>query len=91
MRRDGEGNEKNEVRMELKYCEHCGGLWFRERGTGNIYCDNCLPKVADLPVPKKEPDRIILPVRPHTKVEDYEVEINDDEDLDFEASVGGAA
>jgi Zn-finger nucleic acid-binding protein len=26
----------NEVGVELKYCEHCGGLWVRERGTGVV-------------------------------------------------------
>ena len=45
-------SEKNEVGVELKYCEHCGGLWVRERGAG-VYCDNCQPKVADLPAAKE--------------------------------------
>lgn len=84
----------SEVQKELKYCEHCGGLWIRERGAGMVYCENCQPKVADLPAPKKLPERIILPVRPHTAIEDYEFEINDsddDEPLDFEAAAGGAA
>jgi hypothetical protein len=83
----GEGN--NEVGVELKYCEHCGGLWVRERGTG-VYCNNCQRKVADLPAPKKQPSRIILPVRPHTAVEDYEFDIDIEEITDFEAA-GGAA
>jgi hypothetical protein len=87
------GNQKdakNEaMRMELKYCEHCGGLWFRERGAGVVYCDNCRPIVADLPLPKKKPERVKIPVRPHALVEDYGFEPGDDE-LDFEAA-GGAA
>jgi hypothetical protein len=29
---DDEGNEV--VRLELKYCERCGGLWVRECGAG---------------------------------------------------------
>lgn len=88
--KDG-GNEP--VHMELKYCEHCGGLWIRERGAGNVYCDHCQSKVADLPAPKMKPGRLTLPVRPHTAVEDYEVEIYDDDDdhMDFEAAAGGAA
>jgi ribosomal protein L37AE/L43A len=84
------GNEP--VGVELKYCEHCGSLWIRERGAGVVYCDNCQPKVADLPVPKKPPARVILPVRPRTAVEDYEFEIEEDDDSDsFEAAAGGAA
>jgi len=78
------------VRVELKYCEHCGGLWVRERGAGVVYCDNCQPKVADLPISKKRPGRLILPVRPHTVVEDYEFEIENEDETDFEAA-GGAA
>jgi len=62
------------VRMELKYCEHCGGLWLRECGSGAVYCPNCEPKVAELPAPKKRPQRVILPVRPGTVVEGLGVE-----------------
>jgi hypothetical protein len=76
--------------MELKYCEHCGGLWLRERGAGVVYCDNCQPKVADLPSPKKKSGRLILPVGPHTAVEDYGIESDDEDTMDFEA-VGGVA
>jgi ribosomal protein L37AE/L43A len=91
MKRDANDDSKP-VRMELKYCEHCGSLWIRERGAGVVYCDNCQPKVADLPVPKKAPARVILPVRRHTAVEDYEFEIGeDDETENFEAAAGGAA
>jgi len=85
-----EGKEKNDVRVELKYCEHCGSLWVRESGAGTVYCEKCQPKVADLPAPRKRPSRAVLPVRPHTAVEDYAVEIDIDEPGDFEA-VGGVA
>ena len=84
----GEANET--VRMELKYCEHCGGLWMRECGAGVVYCENCQPKVADLPVPKKKPGRIKMPVHPGTVVEDYEIESCADGELSFEAA-GGVA
>jgi ribosomal protein L37AE/L43A len=103
MRRKSEG-EGSEVGMELKYCEHCGGLWVRERGAGIIYCDKCQAKVADLPAPKRRKGRLILPVRPHTAVEAYAYEVDEDDageinapDLDaseFDASdveAGGAA
>lgn len=74
------------ARMELKYCEHCGGLWLRECGAGTVYCGNCQAKVADLPIPKKKPGRVTLPVRDHTKVEEYNVEVEDDGVPDIEAS-----
>ena len=44
---------ENEMRVELKYCEHCGGLWVREGGAG-VYCEKCQPKIADLPIPKRQ-------------------------------------
>ncbi len=92
MKSDAKDSGNEPVGVELKYCEHCGSLWVRERGAGVVYCDNCQPKVADLPVPKKPSARVILPVRPHTAVEDYEYEIEQDEDSDsFEAAAGGVA
>jgi len=92
MQRNSKDEEKEAVRMELKYCESCGGLWLRECGAGIVYCDNCQSRIADLPIPKKKTRRATLPVRPHALVEDYadcEVEIGDEEKK-FEA-VGGVA
>ena len=31
----------NVVKLELKYCEHCGGLWLRRRGDRLLYCQGC--------------------------------------------------
>ncbi len=90
MKRNLKSDEKNEVRVELKYCERCGGLWVRERGTGVVYCEKCQPEVADLPIPKKKPQRLVLPVRSHTEVEEYEVEVGESQEKDLEAA-GGAA
>ena len=88
---------KKEVRMELKYCERCGGLWLRECGAGAVYCEQCQVKVDDLPVPKKKSDRVILPVRPSTVVENFgfepgeaDEEFGDYDDIDFDA-MGGVA
>jgi uncharacterized Zn finger protein (UPF0148 family) len=86
MRRKLEG-EGNEVGMELKYCEHCGGLWVRERGAGTVYCDRCQTKVADLPTPKKRKGRLILPVRPRTVVEEYAREVDDDDARDRDRDI----
>ena len=56
------GNENNasEVRMELKYCEHCGGLWVRECGAGVVYCRKCQAEVEEMPSRKKAPGRVRL-------------------------------
>ena len=32
------------VRLELKYCERCGGLWMRTWGTEDVYCPAALRK-----------------------------------------------
>jgi uncharacterized Zn finger protein (UPF0148 family) len=78
-----------EKRMELKYCERCGGLWIRESGAGTVYCGSCQPEVEGLPIPKKKPGRVRMPVRPHTRVEDYATENPGEDEMNFEA--GGAA
>ena len=89
--KSSQDGENKAVRKELKYCEHCGGLWVRECGAGVMYCENCQPKVADLPIAKKKQGRIKVPVRAYTQVEDYSVERWDDnEELEFEAA-GGVA
>ena len=41
--------------MELKYCERCGGLWMRPRGTGEVYCPACVDEVSELPVGRRRP------------------------------------
>lgn len=85
-------SEENEIGMELKYCEHCGGLWVRERGGGIVYCERCQAKVADLPAPRKRRGRLALPVRPHTAVEEYEIDVEDGTDIEAqEFEAGGVA
>lgn len=81
-------SKTQEARVELKYCEHCGGLWVREPGTG-VYCAKCEPKVADLPVPKKRAGRVVLPEQERSVADDIRGEIHE-EVLDMEA-VGGVA
>ncbi len=80
----------DEVRVELKYCEHCGSLWVRERGAGVVYCEKCQRMVEDLPSKKKRPGRIKLPSGPQPAVNEYKMEIFDDDLTDIEA-VGGVA
>jgi Zn-finger nucleic acid-binding protein len=86
MKSNHEGKGRNEVGVELKYCEHCGGLWVRERGAGTVYCEKCQPKVADLPAPKTKTRRLTLPVRPRTAVEDYTFDIDVEDVNDLEAA-----
>lgn len=39
----------DEVQLELKYCERCGGLWLRPAESGEVYCSRCTPEMAELP------------------------------------------
>ena len=82
--------ESQVVRMELKYCERCGSLWLRESGAGVVYCGSCQVEVAELPVPKKKPKRVKVPMRRHTVVEDYGFESANADEMDLEAA-GGVA
>jgi hypothetical protein len=87
--------EDDVVRMELKYCEHCGSLWLRPSGTERVYCESCQPKVAELPPPKKNPERVRLPVGRTAVVERYgqqdsEIAEIEFKELDFEAAGGWA-
>jgi hypothetical protein len=88
MNGDSEGREQEAVvRVELKYCEHCGGLWLRECGAGTVYCESCRQKVEDLPLPKRRPGRLSLPVRRRAAVENYE-SLPGDRDME---AAGGVA
>jgi DNA-directed RNA polymerase subunit RPC12/RpoP len=44
--------------VELKYCERCGGLWFRLKESTEIYCPGCAPKMEELPKPR--PKRVLV-------------------------------
>ena len=39
------------LRIQLKVCEGCGGLWFRTQGRTDIYCFSCESKFRNLPRP----------------------------------------
>ena len=41
--------ERSGIRMELKYCERCGGLWLRPTGSGLSYCPRCTAAMDQLP------------------------------------------
>jgi Zn-finger nucleic acid-binding protein len=60
----------NEIRVELKYCERCGGLWFRRENSRQIFCVPCTqlpsfargPERADYSQPGAQPR--VASVRP---------------------------
>jgi|tagenome__1003787_1003787.scaffolds.fasta_scaffold18169829_1 Transcription factor zinc-finger len=35
----------HESKVELKYCERCGGLWLRREGNHAAYCATCAPEM----------------------------------------------
>ena len=41
------------IRLELKYCERCGGLWMRTWGTEDVYCPACAAEILDLPAARR--------------------------------------
>lgn len=49
------------IRLELKYCERCGGLWLRERGTGRVYCAVCTSEISTFSLCSRNLSRPCLP------------------------------
>ena len=90
MSTDRQDRNHGGVGVELKYCEHCGGLWVRERGAGVVYCEKCQPLMEDLAVRRKRGRRPSLPVR-RTAVVDVQCPGIADEDLFGFAAAGGVA
>lgn len=83
-----DGKDNNEVRVELKYCEHCGGLWIRERGAGVVFCERCKGRIDELPMQRKRPGRARLPQGPRSLAEEYRQWEEEVPDMD---AVGGVA
>jgi hypothetical protein len=73
-------NEKTMKRVDLKYCERCGGLWLRECGSGLIYCEACRGEVAQLPIPKKRPQRVELPAFKRPVIDDFRFDASGERD-----------
>jgi hypothetical protein len=40
--------EAGSIQLELKYCERCGGLWLRPKGSDLIFCAGCARAMAGL-------------------------------------------
>jgi Zn-finger nucleic acid-binding protein len=49
--------EGQEIQVELKYCERCGGLWLRPQGADSVYCAGCSFRLAGMPDPGEAPPR----------------------------------
>jgi len=49
--------EGQEIRVELKYCERCGGLWLRPQGADGVYCAGCRVRLVAMPNPAEAPPR----------------------------------
>jgi Zn-finger nucleic acid-binding protein len=45
--------EGEEIQVELKYCERCGGLWLRRQGADGVYCASCGVRLAAMPKPEE--------------------------------------
>jgi len=64
-----------EERVELKYCERCGGLFLRKPGTLSAYCPGCVlrmsaePSLGDVVAPGRRlgrPARVFRGRKPRT-------------------------
>ena len=49
------GIEGEEIQVELKYCERCGGLWLRRQGAEGVYCASCRVRLGAMPKPEVAP------------------------------------
>jgi hypothetical protein len=56
-----ESEDPEVIQLELKYCERCGALWLRLRGTQEIYCAPCDLEMLDLPAPRNLPSKPRVP------------------------------
>jgi hypothetical protein len=83
-------NASKELRVELKYCERCGTLWLRACGGGQVYCQNCLPAVDELPAPRLTRTSPQLPVATRSFIDEGEIDFSDMDELDLQSS-GGVA
>jgi uncharacterized Zn finger protein (UPF0148 family) len=76
----------NEVQLELKYCERCGGLWLRPVGSGQIYCVGCGREVSQMPPASRQSERVRVPKGPQWGADGGEFE--EDEEMDLDARGG---
>ena len=51
------------VLLDLKYCERCGGLWLRRRGSAEVHCSVCSQDTGLLGRWEIRPARSLRPAR----------------------------
>jgi hypothetical protein len=56
------------TRLELKYCERCGKLWLRQRGTGRVYCEACTSEIPYFPLCGRRLSRPRMPVKVQAEI-----------------------
>ena len=84
-------NSTNELCLELKYCERCGGLWLRPVGGGQIYCTVCGREMAKLPPASTEAEIARVQRGPRWAEDDGDfVSWNGDDEVDLDAAAGVA-
>ncbi len=49
-------------KIELKYCERCGGLFFRRERNPQVYCVTCKPLMDQVAVARKKPPQSVKAV-----------------------------
>ena len=59
--------EGQEIQVELKYCERCGGLWLRPQGGNGVYCASCRVHLAEMPNRGEAPPRKRRKARAHRR------------------------
>ena len=42
------------LRVNLKVCEGCGGLWLRNDAAVDVYCRGCAERLAGFPSPRQK-------------------------------------
>lgn len=47
------------LKVELKFCECCGGLWLRREGSTQVYCVECLPVMREVARGKKKQPKTV--------------------------------
>ena len=51
-------------KLELKYCERCGGLWIRPQGGEEVYCGKCTKAIEELPPVKQKSPKVTTSKEP---------------------------
>ncbi len=66
------------IRVELKYCERCGGLWLRRLSTDGVYCSGCRAHLAAKPELVEKSTRKACQRKPRRRA----IEVNSDSPAD---------